>query len=262
MPTARSIGTVDAARASSTLYPGATYLHRTEPFRVVELDFDEGTALVEPDDGTTTTRANSSTELEVLGADEQRSVGRLSLALGPVAIRHSVTGYERLDLATGQVVDRVELTLPPSTLTTRALWYAVPSEVVADARLDPERLPGSLHALEHAAIAMLPLFAICDRWDVGGISTAWHVGTQMATIAIYDGYPGGAGIAELGFSEGDRHLATTLEMVRACPCRDGCPSCVQSPKCGNGNEPLDKAGAIALAEVALSGGTRSGARRG
>jgi DEAD/DEAH box helicase domain-containing protein len=246
------IGTVDAARALTSLYPGATYLHRTEPFRVVELDLDEAIAVVEPDDGTTTTRANATTDLEVLGADEVRPVGGLELTLGPVAVRHTVTGYERLDLATGEVVDRVELTLPPSTLVTRAIWYTVPPSVTATAGLDPEQLPGSLHALEHAAIAMLPLFAICDRWDVGGISTPWHAGTGHATVAIYDGYPGGAGIAELGWSEADRHLVTTLEMVRACPCRTGCPSCVQSPKCGNGNDPLDKAGAIALAAAALA----------
>ena len=246
------VGTVDAARALTSLYPGATYLHRTEPWRVVELDFADGTALVEPDDGTTMTRATSTTELEVLGTDEGREIGRLALSIGPVAVRHTVTGYERRDLVTGEVVDRVELALPPSTLVTRSIWYAVPPDVIAASGLDPERLPGSLHALEHAAIAMLPLFAICDRWDVGGISTAWHADTQQATVAIYDGYPGGAGIAELGFSESHRHLATTLEMVRSCPCVAGCPSCVQSPKCGNGNEPLDKAGAIALAAAALA----------
>ncbi len=240
------VGTVDADRASATVHPGATYLHRTEPYRVVELDLEVGRALVEPDDGTTMTRTRSHTDLSIQGADEQRSVGNLTLGLGPVEVHATVTGYQRIDIRTGTVVENVELDLPTATLVTRAIWYTFGADVLAAADLDPETLPGALHALEHAAIAMLPLFAICDRWDVGGISTPRLKDTAMATVAIYDGYPGGAGIAELGFEAADRHLATTLEMVLACGCATGCPSCIQSPKCGNGNEPLDKAGAIRL----------------
>lgn len=247
------VGTVDATRATSTLYPGAAYLHRTEPYRVTELDFDRGEAVVEPDDGATTTRADSTTELELTGTDAERPVGRLDVSLGPVVVRHEVTGYTRLDVATGQMLDHVELTLPAESLVTRAVRYVFAPELIAAGGLDPEAVPGSLHALEHALISMLPLFAICDRWDVGGISMPWHPDTGRATIAIYDGYPGGAGIAELGFDAAERHLATTLTMLEACPCQSGCPSCVQSPKCGNGNEPLDKTGAITLATVALDG---------
>lgn len=246
------IGTVDAARVTETLYPGAAYLHRTESYRVIELDFDSGEVTVEPDDGSTTTRADSVTDLEILGTDETRRVGGIEVTLGAVAVRHEVTGFTRLDILTGDVVDRVPLTLPPESLVTRAVRYAFDAETIADTGLGPERLPGTLHALEHAAIAMLPLFAICDRWDVGGISTPWHRDTGAATIAIHDGYPGGAGIAELGFEAAPGHLATTLELVESCGCRQGCPSCVQSPKCGNGNEPLDKAGAILLARAALA----------
>ena len=115
-------------------------------------------------------------------------------------------------------------------------------------------MPGTLHAVEHAAIGLLPLFTICDRWDVGGVSTALQAETGQPTIVIYDGYPGGAGIAELGYANADRHLAATLEVIESCRCEPGCPSCVQSPKCGNGNEPLDKAGAIALLRALLAGG--------
>lgn len=247
------IGTVDAARATSSLYPGASYLHRTEPYRVVELDFDTGDALVEPDDGTTTTRADSATHLEVLGSDDERRFGDVEVTLGAVAVRREITGYTRLDIATQTVVDRVSLTLPPESLVTRAVRYVFGADVIAATELGPERLPGALHALEHAMIAMLPLFAICDRWDVGGISTPWHPDTGAATIAVYDGYAGGAGIAELGFATVKRHLATTLDMLETCPCRHGCPSCVQSPKCGNGNEPLDKSGAVTLGRVATAG---------
>ena len=241
------IGTVDAARATSTLYPGASYLHRTEPFRVVELDLAGDTATVEHDDGSTTTRADSTTEVEFLGTDDQKLVGRTAVSVGAVAVRTTVTGYTRIDVSTGAVVDRVALSLPPESLVTRAITYVVPARLAAVGRLGPERLAGALHALEHATIAMLPLFAICDRWDVGGLSMALHPDTGAPTIVIYDGYAGGAGIAELGFTAAEEHLATTLEMLASCPCAAGCPSCVQSPKCGNGNEPLDKAGAIELA---------------
>jgi len=246
------IGTVDAARATSTLYPGAGYLHRTEPYRVVELDLDTGEAIVEPDDGTTMTRADASTHLEVLGSDDERRIGAVAVALGPVVVRHEITGFTRLDIATQTVVDRVPLTLPPESLVTRAVRYVFGAEAIAEADLGPDRLPAALHALEHATIAMLPLFAICDRWDVGGISTPWHPDTGAATIAVYDGYPGGAGIAELGYATVERHLATTLDMLEACGCLHGCPSCVQSPKCGNGNEPLDKQGAVTLGRVATA----------
>ncbi len=135
---------------------------------------------------------------------------------------------------------------------TRAFWYTVDDAVLEQARLDPLQVPGTLHAVEHAGIGILPLFTICDRWDVGGVSTPLQPDTAKPTIVIYDGYPGGVGIAELGYAAGRRHLAATLAVIERCPCERGCPSCVQSPKCGNGNEPLDKAGAVALLRVVLA----------
>jgi DEAD/DEAH box helicase domain-containing protein len=129
---------------------------------------------------------------------------------------------------------------------TRAVWYVIGRDRLAASELDPAEVPGALHAIEHAAIGMLPLFAICDRWDVGGLSTAHHADTGGATIVIYDAMPGGAGVAELAYGAADRHLAATFDSVRACPCQAGCPSCVQSPKCGNGNDHLDKAAALTL----------------
>ena len=165
-----------------------------------------------------------------------------------------VVGYQRRNPFTREVLGTVELDLPPTRLVTRAFWYVVGGDVLAAARVSPARVPGTVHAAEHAGIGILPLFAICDRWDVGGLSTDVHPQTGRATIVIYDGYPGGAGIAELGFSAGRRHLEATLEVVASCPCESGCPSCVQSPKCGNWNEPLDKAGAVALLRSVLDGG--------
>lgn len=243
------IGTVDASRARETLYPGASYLHRTEPYRVVELDLDRSHALIEPDDGSTTTRVRSVRELSLLGVDQQRDRGPLGVFLGAVSVRSTVTGYQRIDVRSGEVIENVELEMGDATLQTRAFWYTFSAEAIATADLHALTLPGALHAAEHSAIAMLPLFAICDRWDVGGVSTPWQSDAGAATVAIYDGYPGGVGIAELGFAAADRHLATTLEMVRRCTCTAGCPSCIQSPKCGNGNEPLDKQAAIALLTV-------------
>jgi DEAD/DEAH box helicase domain-containing protein len=153
--------------------------------------------------------------------------------------------------ATGETVDDIPLDLPPQTLVTKALWWAVPPVVIDGAAVTPAVLPGAAHAAEHAAIGLLPLIATCDRWDVGGVSTPYHPDTGSCAIFIYDGYPGGAGIVERGFRSGRRLLEATLETVRTCKCARGCPSCVQSPKCGNGNEPLDKQGAVALLAAML-----------
>ncbi len=242
------IGTVDAARATATLYPGACYLHRGEPFRVTTLDFQSSTAIVEADDGTTLTRADASTEISFIDIDEQRRLGPISVNLSTVAVRSAITGYTRIDIASGQTLEHVPLMLPPESLVTRGFSLIFPEDFLGQSQVERDALPGALHALEHAAIAMLPLFAICDRWDVGGLSTPWHPELSGATVTIFDGYPGGAGIAELGFASIERHLVATLDMLTACPCTSGCPSCVQSPKCGNGNEPLDKATAIVLAQ--------------
>jgi DEAD/DEAH box helicase domain-containing protein len=162
-----------------------------------------------------------------------------------------VIGYRRIESYTGTLLGTEELHLPSQELVTRAFWYTVAPAVLLDAGVGPSDWPGALHAVEHAAIGMMPLFTICDRWDVGGVSTALQADTGMPTIVVYDAYPGGAGVAELGYEAADRHLGATLEVIESCPCSDGCPSCVQSPKCGNGNEPLDKHGAAALLRAIL-----------
>jgi DEAD/DEAH box helicase domain-containing protein len=174
------------------------------------------------------------------------------LTLGTVEVTSHVTGFDTIDRITRRTIDRAPLELPPSHLMTRAFWYTVDEPVLTSAKIEAASVPGTLHAMEHAAIGILPLFAICDRWDVGGVSIAYHPDTKAPTIFIYDGYPGGAGVAELGFAAGRRHLEATLAVVERCRCRTGCPSCVQSPKCGNGNEPLDKAGAVALLRAILT----------
>jgi DEAD/DEAH box helicase domain-containing protein len=248
----RLIGTVEEGRAFTSVHDGAIYLHQGQHYRVARLDVADHAAWVEPVDPDYYTQARSDTDVRVLETEQSVPVGRAMLSVGSVEVTEQVTGYRRKALGTGETLGDFDLDLPPTVLTTRAFWYTVGEEVLARAGVAPASVPGTLHAAEHAAIGMLPLFTICDRWDVGGVSTALLADTLLPTIVIYDGYPGGAGIAELGFAAGRSHLAATLDAVRSCPCERGCPSCVQSPKCGNLNEPLDKAGAIALLRTILA----------
>lgn len=244
------VGTVDRGRACELVHPGAVYLHQGRPHRVVRLDLTDGAAIVEPDDGREYTQARTDVALRITHTDATRPVGRFTVGLGRVEVTSQVTGYQRREVLTGDVLGAEELDLPPSHLITRGVWWSIPDPVVADAGLSPKQVPGSLHAAEHGGIGILPLFTICDRWDVGGVSTPWLDELATAAVVIYDGYPGGAGIAELGFEAAERQLEATLELLDLCRCHHGCPSCVQSPKCGSWNEPLDKSGARALLRAA------------
>ncbi len=248
------IGTVDEARATSVVHPGAVYLHQGRPWRVLDLDLDAHRAVVEPAPVDVYTRTRSETSIQVLETDRTKSVGGSRLALGSVEVTSQVIGFQTRSTVTHEVLDRTPLDLPPHHLVTRAVWYVFPDELVGRAGVHDRDLPGALHAAEHAAIGILPLFTICDRWDVGGVSTAFLRDTGAPTVFIHDAHAGGAGIAELAFDASDRHLAATLQVLRDCTCADGCPSCVQSPKCGNGNEPLSKGGAVRLIEATLEAG--------
>ena len=256
----RLVGTVDGARVFHIAHPGAIYLHQGRQYRVEHLDLDDAHALLAPVEVDEYTQPRHDIDIAVTGEERARPVGRSTLHLGTVEVTTTTDAYQRRRIGSGEVLETVELELPPRTLSTRAGWYTVPVEVAVGL------LPGGLvkppnvvavlsaaHAAEHALIGMLPLFAICDRWDVGGVSMAVHPATGEPTIFIYDGYPGGAGIAELAFDAADRHLAAAHDVVAACPCESGCPSCVQSPKCGNWNEYLDKRAAVALMRAMLGG---------
>jgi len=249
------IGTVDESRAPRLVHQGAVYLHRGETWRVIEFDPERLSATVSRTNDDEYTQPRSTTNISVLAIDRQQTVGPLDLMLGVVEVTTQVTGYQRRDRRSRRVLSHVELELEPQRLVTRAFWYTLGHQLCLDAGVATSALPGALHAAEHAMIAMLPLFTICDRWDVGGVSTAMHPDTERPSIFIYDGYPGGTGIAELGYDVAGRHLLATLDLVRACGCEAGCPSCVVSPKCGNGNDPLDKPGAIAL--LGLGSGSRT-----
>ncbi len=250
--TGELLGTVDESRAYFHVHPGAVYLHQGEQFEVAELDLVNRVALVSRADPDFYTQSRDTTDIEVVAASEEAATGDgVPTFYGTVRVTNQVVGFVRRLVASGEVVDSIPLDLPPQTLETRAVWWAIPQRIIERAAIRPSDLPGAVHAAEHAAIGLLPLVATCDRWDVGGVSTAYHPDTDACTIFIYDGYAGGAGIAERGFRSAERLLEATLETVRRCPCTHGCPSCVQSPKCGNGNEPLDKAGAVALLAAVL-----------
>lgn len=245
------LGNVDESRAFFQVHPGAIYLHQGEQYEVVTLDRERKAALVRPSEADWFTQSRDVTDIEVLRVRAESKVGATPAFFGDVRVTTQVVGFQRRMHITGEVLGVVDLDLPPQTLVTRALWWAVPEETIARAGVTPATLPGAAHAAEHAAIGLLPLVATCDRWDVGGVSTAHHPDTGSCAIFIYDGYPGGAGISERGFASGERLLRATLETIRGCPCQSGCPACVQSPKCGNGNEPLDKHGAAELIEEML-----------
>lgn len=247
----RTIGTVDESRAFAVVHPGAVYLHQGRAWQVVELDRDRHMALVEPASGDHYTQPRSDTTIRLGQADRTRSVGSSTLRLGSVEVTTQVVGYRVRSTTSHELVATESLELPPTHLSTRAIWYVFDDTVVDRADVPAVDLPGALHAAEHAAIGILPLFTICDRWDVGGVSTEWLPETNAATVVIHDAHPGGAGIAELAFAAADRHLAATLSVISECGCADGCPSCVQSPKCGNNNEPLHKDAAARLLRATL-----------
>jgi DEAD/DEAH box helicase domain-containing protein len=239
------LGLVELERAYSTVHDGAIYLHLGEQYHVRRLDLDARTALVTPFTGDWYTMAKKESETSIL--DERRRERRLGLDLcfGGVAVTERVVAYQRRRISTQEQVDLVALDLPETTFETEAVWYVPEPEMLAGFEA-LSKLLGSLHAAEHTMIALLPLWAMCDRWDIGGLSTNLHYQTGRPTIFVYDGHTGGVGIAEHGFDVFEGWVEDTARLLMHCPCERGCPSCVQSPKCGNLNEPLDKSGALEL----------------
>ena len=241
------LGLVEHERAFSTVHEGAIYLHRGEQFRVVSLDLEARAALVEPFAGDYYTQAKKETMTAIDQARRTAWRCGLELSFGDVVVTEQVVAYQKKSIHDQASFDLVELDLPQTEFETEAIWFVPQPWMTED--LDSERrLLGSLNAAEHSLIALLPLWAMCDRWDIGGLSTNVHFQTGAPTIFVYDGHPGGVGITERGFEAFEGWVADTAGMLRGCPCLLGCPSCVQSPKCGNLNEPLDKAGSLAVLE--------------
>jgi DEAD/DEAH box helicase domain-containing protein len=244
------LGATEAARAHSTVHEGAVYLHLGRSYEVRELDLDRRRALVAPFEGDWYTQPKSQTDTEIVRLLDRRETLGVTLSFGEVSVTDTVLAFQRRRLTDHSAVDLIALDLPPTSFPTQALWFELDGEDVGEC-LPLEALLGSLHATEHAQIAVLPLIAMCDRWDIGGLSTNFHPQTGSPTIFIYDGHPGGIGIARTAFARFEELCADALRLIAECPCASGCPSCVQSPKCGNLNEPLSKAGAVLLLERML-----------
>jgi DEAD/DEAH box helicase domain-containing protein len=236
------LGTIEATRAYSTVHQGAIYLHLGRSYHVLELDLKGRRALLEAFEGDYYTQAKRDSMTYIERLYEQRETLGVRLSFGSVVVEETVLGYQRKRLQDQEAIGFEGLALPSVEFQTRALWYEL--DELADRRMID--LLGALHALEHAQIAVLPLIAMCDRWDIGGLSTNAHPQTGVPTIFIYDGHPGGVGLTKRGYDQFERLSDDARRLIGECPCRDGCPSCVQSPKCGNLNEPLSKAGALRL----------------
>ncbi|OMG12970.1 DEAD/DEAH box helicase [Actinomyces naeslundii] len=281
------VGTVDGAAADSTVHEGAVYVHQGRVYVVEQLADDVALVRQRAAVGYHT-RARSRSSVRIIAEREQQVWGRpvgggdrlddvpepsahtaddgreapgaaaITWSFGSVEVTSQVTGYQRMALPGGEVVSQHALDMDEHVLPTAAVWWTIPQETCEAAGLEPTDLPGALHAAEHASIGMLPLLATCDRWDIGGLSTAAHPQTGAPTVFVHDGHAGGAGFAERGYRAGREWLAATLAVIEGCGCASGCPSCVQSPKCGNNNEPLDKAGAAALLRLLLEAAPATG----
>ncbi|MBE1485584.1 DEAD/DEAH box helicase domain-containing protein [Plantactinospora soyae] len=250
--TGRLLGTVDPASSHFQVHPGAVYLHQGVSYVVDDLNLDDGCALVHAEEPDWSTHPRDVTSLSVVSVRSYRDAGPVGLFLGEVDVTSQVVSYQRRRLASGEVLDTRPLDLPARELRTVAVWFTVSPQALAAAGVEVADVPGALHAAEHAAIGLLPLVATCDRWDIGGLSTAAHPDTEAPTVFVYDGHPGGAGFAERAYHAAAAWLGATRDAIAECGCETGCPSCVQSPKCGNGNNPLAKAEAVRVLDVVLT----------
>ncbi len=241
------LGLVERERAYSTVHAGAVYLHLGEQYLVSSLDHEGRVALVHRENVDWYTQVRKETETAIEEPLRVEPRAGVSLTFGRVSVTEQVIAYQRKAIRDGSTIETVPLDLPLTTFATEAVWFSPDTDLLDGFEAMPA-LIGALHAAEHSLIALLPLWAMCDRWDVGGLSTNAHFQTGLPTIFVYDGHAGGVGLTERGFERFEGWVADTARMLAGCPCRSGCPSCVQSPKCGNLNEHLDKAGARALLE--------------
>ncbi|WP_435819387.1 DEAD/DEAH box helicase [Micromonospora violae] len=250
--TGRLLGTVDGGSSHFLLHPGAVYLHQGVSYVVDQLDLADGCALVHAEEPDWSTHARDVTDLSVVSVRSYVDAGPVGMFLGEVDVTSQVVSYQRRRIATGEVIDTRPLDLPTRELRTVAVWFTLSPQSLTLAGVQTADVPGALHAAEHAAIGLLPLMATCDRWDIGGLSTALHPDTEAPTVFVYDGHPGGAGFAERAYRTAAAWLRATRDAIAECGCETGCPSCVQSPKCGNGNNPLSKPGAVGVLDVVLA----------
>jgi DEAD/DEAH box helicase domain-containing protein len=247
------IGEMDFAKRFTHAHPGAVYVHQGKTFRVTDMDENDHVALLSEDQLNYRTVANSSMALSVTSVSEEKLMpSGVGWHHGSVDITTKVTSYTRLAMPDLDRIDTVPLDFPSETMSTHASWWTLPDEIVSSLSLKADELAGGLHGAEHAMIGMLPLLATCDRWDLGGLSTPLHSDTGLPTVFVHDA-AGGVGFAARGYEQHRMWMTTTAQVLRDCPCESGCPGCIQSPKCGNGNQVLNKAAALALLEAAVAG---------
>ena len=250
--TKRAIGELDWERAFSDAHEGAVYLHQGATYLIERMDLGRREILARPGRPGYYSEPYIEKDLRVVNTERSGQIGLLACRLGRVRVASHVVGFRRrFPTASGGSREINKLDLPAVEIETQAFWFTVADSLLARAGLESRQTPGALHAAEHTMIAMMPLFAICDRTDIGGLSTSYHPDAGGAAIFVHDGYDGGAGIAPVAFACGEELVSSTLETLLRCSCSTGCPSCVQSPKCGNFNEPLSKAGAIRLLSASL-----------
>lgn len=245
------LGTIDASMVFIYVHPGAIYLHRGDSYLVSDLDVEEKVAFVELTRGEYYTQPRENTAIKIIGEKRKRNLGRTTISWGDVDVTSKVTAFQRKKVFTGEVLGVEDLELPEQRFETEAFWIVLSEAILSDLKLKERELAGGIHAAEHSAIALLPVYAMCDRWDIGGVSTPFHSQTGLPAIFVYDGFEGGIGITARGFEVANKLLAATLGLVSNCGCKEGCPSCIQSPKCGNWNEPLDKEAAMRILEGIL-----------
>lgn len=249
--TGRILGTVDASSAHAQAHPGAIYAHQGVTHLVTALDLSDSVATVVEAEVDYTTNARELSEIDIVEEIETRNLGDATISVGVVDVTSQVVAFQRRRAISGELLGEEALDLPEHELRTVAVWWTLSPAQLEASCLDPANLPGAAHAAEHASIGLLPLFATCDRWDIGGVSTALHADTGRLTVFVYDGLAGGAGFAEYGYHHAREWLGATRTLIAECPCESGCPACIQSPKCGNANNPLDKAGAVVLLDLLL-----------
>jgi len=254
--TGRVIGTVDADRADATVHPGAIYLHQGRTYDV--FDLEEDVAVVEETNEPFRTRAFTRNRVEILSVTESFAAGPATWNYGQVEVRSQVVGFQKRRTPSLEVVGTYGLDMPERMLRTSSVWWTVPADALAANGVVESEIPGALHAAEHALIALLGLVATCDRWDLGGLSTAIHEATLSPTVFVHDAFPGGSGFARRGFDAAPTWVEATRAAVQECPCESGCPRCIQSPKCGNGNNPLDKEAALRVLELLSASFTSPG----
>jgi len=249
--TGQAIGTIDSIRAFKECHPGAVYLHMARQYQVCELFLDKKDVIVEQAHLNYFTRARSEKDTEILEVTRSRPQAQFLVKEGHLKVTERITGYEKRALPGQELIGVFPLDLPPQIFETTGFWIEIEPEIEAFIQREGHHFMGAIHAIEHAAIGIFPLFALCDRNDVGGISYPHHPQAGKSAIFIYDGYPGGVGLAKRGFEIVLELLEKTLALIKGCECEEGCPSCIHSPKCGSGNKPLDKAGAVRLLEALL-----------